>query len=105
MLLEKYLKTINSINPGKIYIENVRAFFHVPRSVAKLMCEMAVVDKLFERKIGLVCPGCHRILASFSTELEIPEIISCDICEAEDKDVFEHRTSELDRVTFYKLSK
>ncbi|MBK7882475.1 MAG: hypothetical protein IPJ81_00530 [Chitinophagaceae bacterium] len=50
MLLQKYLQTIEKINPNKIYVENVRGFFKVPTFVAKLMCEMAVVDKVFIKK-------------------------------------------------------
>jgi|SRR4051794_24032279 hypothetical protein len=105
MLLQKYLRTIERLDPGKIYVENVRAFFKVPTVVAKLMCEMAVVDKLFEKKIGLVCPGCGRILASYYKESEIPVDVLCDICEADDKDIYEYKSIDLERITFYRLVK
>jgi hypothetical protein len=105
MLLKKYLQTIEALDPGKIYVENIRSFFHVPRYVAKLMCEMAVVDNLFEKRIGLKCPGCSRIISSYSKESDIPEYITCDICENDDKEEFEFKSSDLQRITFYKLKK
>ena len=82
MLLQKYLQTIEKINPNKIYVENVRGFFKVPTFVAKLMCEMAVVDKVFIKKIALICSNedCNRVIASYNSANEIPEIITCSIC-------------------------
>lgn len=105
MLLQRYLKTIESLDPGKIYVENIRAFFRVPTFIAKVMCEMAVVDNLFLPQIGLICPGCDRIIASYNSEHEIPETIECDICEIEEKDIYEFKTKDLKRINFYKLVK
>jgi hypothetical protein len=107
MLLQRYLQTINELNPNKIYVENVRSFFKVPTFVARLMCEMAVVDKLFTKKIGLVCPNsdCNRIIASFSSEKDIPQEIECSICEDEDKEIFSYKTKDLEKIEFYQLKK
>ena len=107
MLLLKYLQTISSVNPNKIYVENVRSFFKVPAFVAKVMCEMAVVDNLFIKKIGLVCPNsdCKRIIASYKSYNEIPDVITCSICEDEDKELHTFQTDKLEKVEFYQLKK
>lgn len=107
MWLERYLQTINSINPGKIYVENVRSFFKVPTIVARLMCEMAVVDKVFIKKIGIVCPNsdCHRIIASYNNESDIPEEITCSICENDENKISTFKTAELEKIEFYRLNK
>ena len=103
MFLQRYLRTIETLDPGKIYVENIRAFFHVPTFIARLMCEMAVVDRLFSKKIGLRCPGCDRIITAYNSEADIPEIITCEICEADDKEVFEFASKDLKRMEFYQL--
>jgi hypothetical protein len=107
MLLTRYLHTIDKLNPNKIYVENVRAFFKVPTFVARLMCEMAVVDKVFVKKIGLECPNsdCRRIIASYLNESDIPKFIICTICEDNDKERYEYQTSELNKLEFYQLKK
>lgn len=107
MLLQRYLHTIESINPNKIYVENVRSFFKVPTYVAKLMCEIAVSDRLFTKKIGIVCPNsdCKRIILTFNSYKEIPSEISCSICEADDNLTSTFLTEKLEKVEFYQLNK
>jgi hypothetical protein len=107
MLLQKYLQTISNINPNKIYVENVRSYFKVPTVVAKLMCEMAVVDNLFIKKVGIICKNseCNRLIASYNSYAEIPETITCEICENEEKEIFTFKTKDLEKVDFYQLKK
>ena len=107
MLLERYLHTIENINPEKIYVENVRSFFKVPSMVARLMCEMAVVDSLFVKKYGIVCPNsdCRRIIESYYDKNSIPEEITCEICENEESEKFTFKVSKLEIIEFYQLNK
>lgn len=105
MFLQKYLQTIEQVNPDRIYIENVRSFFNVPRIVAKLLCEMAVVDKTFSKKIGYLCPVHNHIIESFREKEPVPENIVCDICEGEERATVEYKTNELNTIEFYQLLK
>lgn len=108
MSLQQYLQTIKGIDPGKIYVEHVRSAYNTTRLQARILCEMAVKENLFVKKIGLVCPAptCHkRIIADFDSFDEIPEEITCDICEAEDNHPFTYKTSELEKIEFYQLRK
>jgi hypothetical protein len=107
MSFQKYLQTISSIDPGAIYVENVRSFMRTTTFLAKFMCEVAVKDRIFEKRIGLVCPNdsCKRIIKSFTNEKEIPATIICHNCESNDEEEFEFDTSKLKRITFYKLRK
>jgi hypothetical protein len=105
MFLQKYLQTIEQVNPDRIYVENVRSFFNVPRIVAKLLCEIAVVDKSFKKKIGYICPVHKHIIAGFSENEQVPETIICDICEGEECTTFEYKTSDLNTIEFYQLLK
>lgn len=107
MSFQKYLQTINTINPGKIYVENVRSFLKVSTFYARLLCELAVQDRVFEKKIGIVCPNpnCNRVLKEFSSEKDIPETITCSICESNDEEEFVFKTANLKKVKYYKLRK
>ena len=68
---------------------------------------MAVVDHLFIKKIGLVCPNseCRRIISSYTSYEQIPETITCSICEDEDQIEYTFQTSSLEKIEFYQLNK
>lgn len=106
MLFQRYLPKIESLNPGKIFVENVRSLFGISRVEARTWCEMAVDGKLFEKKIGLICPSptCNdRIIAEYNSFAEIPDEITCSLCEAEGNEDTVYKTSKLNKVEFYKL--
>jgi len=103
MLLQKYLQTIDNIDPGKIYVENVRSLYNLPRFAARLMCEMAVQEHIFTKKIGVVCPNCNRIIEEFDNINQIPETIYCHICDAEDAEQNTYKTENLKKEEYYKL--
>jgi len=106
MLLTGSWAKIEQLNPTKIFVENVRSLFKISRIEARTLCEMAVTDKLFEKRIGFICPSdsCNgRIVAEYKLGDKIPETISCTICEAEGSDQSTYLTSELKQIEFYKL--
>ena len=105
MSLQKYLQTISTIDPGKIYVENITRFMNVSSHKARTFCEMAVRDKLFVRKIGLVCPNDGRILEEYDNESQFPETITCHICQTEDREPYIFKTKDLQKKVFYKLNK
>ena|ERR1035437_9190534 len=109
--LAKYLQTISTIksfptiDPGNIYVENVRSILNVDKLSATLICEMGVQEKVFIKKIGLVCSNDGRIIQQFDSLNEIPDEITCDICEMGEEDVYTFKTSELEKIEFYQLNK
>ncbi len=105
MSLQKYLQTINNIDPGKIYVENVRSLYKIPRFAARFMCEMAVQDHIFVKKIGVLCPNCNRIIQEFDNLNQIPETIYCHICDAEEAEDCNYKTENLKKEDYYKLIK
>lgn len=105
MSLLKYFQGIHNIDPGKIYVENVRSILNVSTSAARTICEMAVRDNVFTKKIGVVCPNDNRIIAQYNSLSEIPEFTTCEICESEDRDQFTFQTNQLEKIEFYKLNK
>lgn len=107
MSLTKYLKTIEGIDPGKIFVENIRSLYRIPKFAAVVLCETAVREEILIKKIGIICPNsdCNRIIESYDTSSDIAEIITCHICESENKEKSTFNTSDLDTIEFYQLKK
>jgi hypothetical protein len=104
MSFQKYLQIINAIDPGKIYVESIRSILKVSTLKARTICEMAVQDNLFLRKVGVICPNDGRIIEEYEKESQIPEHITCKICELEDVHPCTFETKDLKTVIFYKLN-
>lgn len=100
---DKKFKIINSTVPSRIYPENVRAFFGINRLAARAICNMAVADGVFTRKVGLECPNDGRIVVSYSEGENIAETVVCDICESRGEDVFEFKSQDMPHIEFYQL--
>jgi hypothetical protein len=102
---EKKLAALEKINPDRFYVENIRSYYGMTTFVAQRLCDEAVNDGKFDRKIGLVCPKCSRIIQSFSNPEEIKQIktISCEICEANEEEVYEYSIEQVQQVEIYSL--
>lgn len=102
-LLKKQSQLIRATDPERIYVENVRSFFHLPYKAAKVLCELAVKEGLFRKKYGVVCPSCGRIIKSYNIKEEIDEEIECELCRdlEEPKHIFQK--SEVEIIEYYQL--
>ena len=100
-------KIIDETDPNRIYVENIRSFFHIPRWLAKLGCEAAVLEGRFEKRVGYLCPNddCHRILIDVASEDKVAMELCCEYCEALEKDEFCFSPDECRKVEFYRLKK
>jgi len=76
---------VESTDPRRIYVENIRSFFSVPYSVAHAMCELAVREGAFVRAYAAHCPTCDRTLATFASKEKIPDVMTCEHCEMESR--------------------
>ncbi len=105
-LLHRKSELIAKLDPNRIYVENVRSYFHVPYMVAKILCEMAVKEGFFKKKIALVCPNdnCKRIIKTQDSLYGLSRI-KCRNCEANEEDKCEFDISELEKMEFYQLNK
>lgn len=100
----KRMRVLEVTDPQRIYVENVRSFYNIPFRLAKLLCEMAVRDRLFVKKIGIYCPDCERLILTVDNYSQIPPNIKCSTCELLEKDTFEYEESEYKIIEFYQLS-
>ena len=100
--LEASTHVLENTKPSRFYVENVRAFFGINTSLARLLCSMAVRQGYFNKKIGIECPNDGRIIKSFSKEAEIPDSVRCEVCELSGRD-YEFSTDKLKRIEFFEL--
>ena len=102
--VDKKVELIESTDPDRIYVENIRSFFNLTTPIAKVLCEMAVRDKLFKKKVGFECPNCGRIINSYNSNSEIPKKIKCDTCELLEKEDYLFNEINVNKITFYQLN-
>lgn len=96
-------KILSNIDPDRIYVENIRSFFNMPYKLAKLLCEMAVRSRSFDKIYGVKCPGCSRIIMSVQNISDIPDVITCEICEGLEREEFFFKRDEMEIIEFYRL--
>ena len=101
--VDRKREEVEAIDPKRIYVENIRAFFGCPHALARLLLEVAVREGAMERRIGVLCPYNMHIVESYSSEEAVPELVTCLVCEAHGREHPDHPRDELDRQTFYKL--
>lgn len=98
-------RIVEETDPNRIYVENVRSFFHIPQWLARFACEVAVMEGRFEKRIGYLCPNddCHRILIDVGPREDAPVEVCCEYCEASEKDKYCFGLDECRKIEFYRL--
>lgn len=69
-------EAISRLDPHKIYLENVRGMLGVSTQQALNICESAVRQGVFERKVEVVCPD-GSVAASAIAESDLPGTVRC----------------------------
>jgi hypothetical protein len=103
--LTRKVELLELTDPDRIYVENIRAVFNLPTKVAKFLCELAVKSGQFEKRYGIRCPNCGRLIKVYSTLEDMPESIECSTCEALEGGDFKYSKNKFDIVSFYKLKR
>jgi hypothetical protein len=104
-LIDRKLKVFERTDPERIYIENVRSFYNLPHFAARFFCDMAVKEGLFSKHYGVMCPNENRIIISYSSRKDIPELVKCHNCELLEKDNYAFSPKPKDIIEYYKLKK
>ena len=93
---------IAKTDPERIYVENIRSFFHLPHATARFLCDLAAKEGVFIKKIGFLCPNHQNIMRSFQAGSALPDTVGCQVCEAEGLET-EYKTKELEKIVFYSV--
>lgn len=93
------------LDPDRFYVENIRSFYNLTTPVARFLCELAVKQRLFDKKFGLFCPndGCGRMIKSYAPGEPIDNLLTCKNCEILNRVPYEFPSDSLERMTYYKL--
>jgi hypothetical protein len=94
---------LSQLNPDKIYLENVRSILHVSATAASEVLEAAVRQGLLRRGVEVRCPDGY-VAATADNGQELPETVNCWHEEDGRTQRVPLPTSELKKVTFYKLN-
>jgi len=105
-IIDRKAEILSQLDPNRIYVENIRSFFNLPYRAAKFLCEMAVRQKYFRKKYGIICPNeeCSRLIRSFDKKSEIPSHIACNHCEHLERENYEFDITKNNIREFYQLT-
>lgn len=102
-LSEDKARLLSRLNPDKFYVENIRSILNVSYSSAQKICETAVRQGLFERRIEVKCPD-GVVAASADVEAHLPATVKCWHMVEGFLEPEIMPTAELEKVTFYRLN-
>lgn len=103
--VDKRVAIVGLTDPDRIYVENIRSFYGLTTPIAKIICDMAVKENLFKKRIGLECPICGRLIEHYQNQNEIPNSVNCETCELLENEKHDFLKSELKETVFYQLNK
>ena len=99
--VERRKELIEKTDPKRIYVENIRSFFHFPRWLAKALLELAVRQGALEKRVGIICPNDDRLIADFAPGEE-PADIHCIVCEMKGEDQSTFDLPRCKKMEFYR---
>ena len=102
-LSEDEAQALSRLDPKKIYIENVRSILGVSHGSAKRICETAVRQGIFERRVEVLCPD-GVVAASADIEANLPVTVLCWVGIDDHPEEIELPTANLQKTTFYRLN-
>lgn len=101
-LSEKEVEMLSNLNPEKFYAENVRHILGISHASAVRICETAVRQGLFERRVEVMCPD-GAVASSADTEAHLPPTVRCWHQEGGFLEQEELPTETLEKAVFYRL--
>jgi len=101
-LSEKEVQMLSALNPEKFYAENVRHILGVSHASAVRICETAVRQGIFERRVEVICPD-GAVASSADTEDHLPSTVRCWRRDGGFLEPDEIPTKTLEKTVFYRL--
>jgi hypothetical protein len=97
------IKALSKINPQRIYVENIRAILGSTSWVAKLICETAVRQGIFVKRVQVLCPD-GSVVLTVSSPKEIPQKVKCWKEVDGELEPSIQESDRLDRIEFYEFT-
>jgi len=102
-LSERELTLLERLNPDKFYVENVRSILGVSQRSAEKICETAVRQGVFQKRVEVKCPD-GAVAASADSEENLPQTVRCFREEDGHFEIDILPTADLQKTTFYRLN-
>jgi hypothetical protein len=102
-IVDKKRKIVEKTDPDRIFVENIREFYNLPYIAAKTLCEIAVRERIFKKKIGVICPNDESIIKSYDIEEKQDETVTCTKCLLREEEKYSFDTKDLEKIIFYQL--
>lgn len=96
------LKAFSALDTQHIYVENVRSLLGTNTWVARQICETAVRQGLFIKRIQVLCPD-GAVAVTVDNEKAVPEEVQCWREVDGELEPKMERTARLNRLEFYQL--
>lgn len=98
------MRAFRDLSPQRIYVENVRSLLGTNSWIAKQICETAVRQGLFVKRIEVLCPD-GTVAVTVGNVDDIPATVQCrNEVDGETEETVEP-TDRLDRLEFYQLAR
>lgn len=102
LVTPRRLEALSQIDPQHIYVENIRTLLGGSSWAAKLICETAVRQGIFAKRVQILCPD-GSVAASLNAGQPIPETVRCWTEVDGEAEAVRERTDRLDKIEFYAL--
>lgn len=102
--VSKKMDIIGGTDPRRIYVENIRSFYRMPRFAAEFFCNLAVKEGFFVKRYAVSCPQCGRVVMNVEDRQNLPNEIECELCELDERDKHKFKISYKEVMVFYQLS-
>jgi hypothetical protein len=96
------IQALSGIDPRRIYVENIRAVLGSSSWVAKLICETAVRQGVFVKKIQILCPD-GAVATTIPVGDPVPPTVKCWRDVEGEAETYTESTDRLDKIEFYEF--
>ena len=93
---------ISTLNPDKMYLENIRYVMGLPSIAVKAFCQLAVRTGILKECVEYQCPQCGKAIKDSCSGSSILDSVVCTNCILNEEDVHEFRSKDCIGLTFYK---
>lgn len=104
LVTPRRLEALSRIDPQHIYVENIRVLLGGSSWVAKLICETAVRQGIFAKRVQVLCPD-GAVAETLNAGQPIPETVRCWKEIDGEAEAVRERTDRLDKIEYYAFVK
>ncbi len=98
------LEALSKLDPQRIYVENVRAVLGTNSWIARTICETAVRQGIFRKRVQILCPD-GSVAKTVPDRRSIPPTVRCWREVDGEVEPFVEESARLDTLEFYEYAR